>query len=132
MTELPKILVVDNGRRDCDSALSTELAEMGYASVTAPFEAADEVLAMMPRPVAIVLQMSRHSDPAEQARFMDLAKRLRLAMRASGTPVIVTGGVGGAATILQSHLGAQAIAHEPALSGLTQPSSLRAAPAPAG
>ena len=55
MTELPKILVVDNGRRDCDSALSTELAEMGYASVTAPFEAADEVLAMMPRPVAIVL-----------------------------------------------------------------------------
>jgi hypothetical protein len=113
MSEMPKILVVDNGRRGPDSALSTELAEMGFASVTTPFEAADEVLAMMPSPVAIVLQMSQQSDLAEQTRFMALAPRLRSAMRASGTPVIVTGGVSGAATMLQCHLGARAATHEP-------------------
>jgi hypothetical protein len=114
MSELPKVLVVDNGRRAADSALSTELAEMGFASVTTPFEAADEVLAMMPCPVAIVLQMSRQSDMAEQTRFMALAARLRAAMSASGTPVIVTGGVSGAATMLQTHLGARAATHESA------------------
>lgn len=112
MSEMPKVLVVDSGRRAPDSALSTELAEMGIASVTTPFEAADEVLATMSIPVAIVLQLSRHSDRAEQKRFMELASRLRAAMRSSGTPVIVTGGVSGAATMLQSHLGARAVAHD--------------------
>jgi hypothetical protein len=58
--------------------------------------------------------MSRHSDLAEQKRFMELAARLRSTMRASGTPVIVTGGVSGAATMLQSHLGTRAVTHEPA------------------
>jgi hypothetical protein len=115
MTKLPKVLVVDSGRRAPDSALATELAEMGYASVTTPFEAADDVLAMMPSPVAIVLQMSRHSDAAERTRFLALANRLRSAMRASGTPVIITGGTGGAATMLQNHLGARAVMHEPSL-----------------
>ena len=115
MTEMPKILVVDSGRRAADSALSSELAEMGFASVTTPFEAADEVLATMRSPVAIVLQLSRQSDASERARFMDLAARLRQAMKASGTPVIVTGGTSGAATMVQDHLGGRVAAHEPVL-----------------
>jgi hypothetical protein len=112
MSEMPKVLVVDSGRRAPDSALSTELAEMGFASVTTPFEAADEVLATMSSPVAIVLQMSPHSDMAERKRFTDLANRLRAAVRTRGTPVIITGGVSGAATMLQSHLGARAVVHD--------------------
>ena len=105
MTELQKVLVVDSGERAPDSALSSELAELGYASVTAPLEAADEVLAMIPSPAAIVLQMSRKTDWAERRRFHALATRLR----ATGVPVIVTGGVG-AATSLQSHLNTLAVA----------------------
>ncbi|WP_210489862.1 hypothetical protein [Microvirga antarctica] len=108
MTALPKVLVVDSCRRAQDTALSTELAEMGYASVTAPFEAADDVLAMMGSPVAIVLQMSRHGDAAEQTRFHALAARLRSAVAPHGTPVIVTGGPLGAATKLQDQLCRQA------------------------
>jgi hypothetical protein len=115
MTELPKVLVIDSGRRASDSALSTELAEMGFASVTTPFEAIDDVLAMMPSPVAIVLQMSRPGDAAERSRFLALAARLRSIMGANGIPVILTGGVSGAATMLQNHLGARAVLHEPSL-----------------
>ena len=83
--------------------------------MTTPFEAADEVLAMMQSPVAIVLQLSSQSDASERARFMDLATRLRQAMQASGTPVIVTGGTSGAATMLQNHLGARSATPEPVL-----------------
>ena len=57
MNGMQKVLVVDNGERAPDSALSAELAGMGYASVTAPFEAADDVLALIPSPAAVLLHM---------------------------------------------------------------------------
>jgi hypothetical protein len=104
MNAMPKVLVVDSGERAPDGALSAELAGMGYASVTTPFEAADDVLALIPSPAAVVLQMPRHADWAERKRFLDLARRLRKNLGASGTPVIITGGVSGAATMLQNEL----------------------------
>ncbi|QRM27541.1 hypothetical protein [Microvirga sp. VF16] len=110
MNAMPKVLVVDNGDRAPDSALSAELAGMGYASVTTPFETADDVLALIPCPAAIVLQMPRRAGWAERRRFMELANRLRKNLAESGTPVIVTGGVAGAATMLQNHLGMHAVA----------------------
>jgi hypothetical protein len=110
MTGFQHVLVVDNGERAPDSALSAELAEMGYASVTAPFEATDEVLAMMPNPVAVVLQMPRRADWSERRRFLELASRLRKSLSPDNVPVIVTGGTSGAATMLQNELGARAFA----------------------
>jgi len=110
MNGMPKVLVVDNGERAPESALSAELAGMGYASVTTPFEAADDVLALIPSPAAAVLQMPRHADWAERRRFMELASRLRKNLAASGTPVIITGGISGAATMLQNQLGVRAVA----------------------
>ncbi len=106
MNGMPKVLVVDSGERTPDSALSAELAGMGYASVTTPFEAADDVLALIPSPAAVVLQMPRQATWNERKRFMELATRLRKTMGASGTPVIITGGLNGAATMLQNELGA--------------------------
>ena len=70
MNAMPKVLVVDSGERAPDGALSAELAGMGYASVTTPFEAADDVLALIPSPAAVVLQMPRHADWAERKRFL--------------------------------------------------------------
>jgi len=110
MNAMPKVLVVDNGERAADSALSAELAGMGFASVTTPFEAADDVLALIPSPAAVVLQMPRQAGWAERRRFMELASRLRKNLAETGTPVILTGGVSGAATMLQSRLGMQAVA----------------------
>jgi hypothetical protein len=110
MSALQKVLVVDNGERASDIALSAELAGMGYASVTAPFEAADDVLALMPSPVAVVLQMPRSADWSERRRFLELASRLRKSMASNSIPVIITGGISGAAAMLQSELGARAVA----------------------
>jgi len=110
MTGLQKVLVVDNGEREPDGALSAELAGMGYASVTAPYEAADDVLATMPSPAAVVLQMPRHANWAERRRFLELAHRLRSTLSPSGVPVLITGGVSGALTMIQNELGAQAVA----------------------
>ena len=110
MNAMPKVLVVDSGERAPDGSLSAELAGMGYASVTTPFEAADDVLALIPSPAAVVLQMPRHADWAERKRFLDLARRLRKNLGESGTPVIITGGVNGAATMLQNQLGVRAVA----------------------
>ncbi len=113
MNGMQKVLVVDNGERAPDSALSAELAGMGYASVTAPFEAADDVLALIPSPVAVVLQMPVRADWSERRRFLELANRLRKTLASSRIPVIVTGGVNGAVTMLQNELNAQrAVAHE--------------------
>ena len=53
MNEFPKVLVVDNGERPLDRALSAELAELGFASVTVSREAADDVLALIRSPSAI-------------------------------------------------------------------------------
>lgn len=110
MNAMPKVLVVDNGERAPDSGLSAELAGMGYASVTTPFEAADDVLALIPSPAAIVLQMPRAAGWAERRRFLELASRLRKNLAETGTPVIVTGGASGAATMLQSQLTMKAVA----------------------
>jgi hypothetical protein len=109
MNKLQKILVVDNGERAGDGALSAELAGMGFASVTAPFEAADEVLAMMPNPAAIVLQVPHRADASERRRFMELASRLRRTLSSSGVPVIVAAGIAGIAPLLQTELGAKVI-----------------------
>ncbi|MBO1904826.1 hypothetical protein KHP60_08540 [Microvirga sp. 3-52] len=110
MNAMPKILVVDSGERAPDGALSLELAGMGFASVTTPFEAADDVLALIPSPAAVVLQMPRQAGWAERRRFMELASRLRKNLAETGTPVIITGGVSGAATMLQNQLSMHAVA----------------------
>lgn len=110
MNAMPKVLVVDNGDRSLDSALSAELAGLGYASVTAPFEAADDVLALIPSPAAVVLQMPQQASSLERRRFMELAQRLRRTLASSATPVIVAGGSSGAAaTLLLNELGARAL-----------------------
>jgi hypothetical protein len=106
MSAFQKVVVVDNGERAPEFALSAELAEMGYASVTAPVEAADDVLALIPSPAAIVLQMPRSAGFAERQRFMALADRLREQQRGTGIPVIVLGGPNGATSaVLQNELG---------------------------
>jgi hypothetical protein len=110
MNGMQKVLVVDNGERASDSGLSAELAGMGYASVTAPLEAADDVLALIPNPAAVVLQMPREADWSERRRYLELASRLRRTLASSRTPVIVTGGVNGAMAMIQNELGAQAVA----------------------
>ncbi len=108
MSEFQKVLVVDNGERAVDYALSAELAEMGFASVTTPVEAADDVLALIPTPAAILVQIPSAAPPAERKRFMELAERLRES-RGSSVPIIVVGGTGSGATsaILQNELGAR-------------------------
>ncbi|MGJ3262600.1 MAG: hypothetical protein ACFE0R_05120 [Salinarimonas sp.] len=115
MTPLQRILIVDDGDREADSALSAELAEMGYASVTASLEAADEVLAVIPTPTAIVLQIPRGADAAARARFKTLGDRLSARRGEAGPPVIVVDAAsiaasGGVARILESHVGAGAFA----------------------
>lgn len=110
MNGMQKVLVVDNGERAPDSALSAELAGMGYASVTTPFEAADDVLALIPSPAAVVLQMPLRANWSERRRFLELASRLRKTLASSRIPVIVTGGVNGAVTMLQNELGARSVA----------------------
>lgn len=110
MTRFPQVLVVDNGERAPDSALSAELAGMGYASVTAPLETAEEVMAMMPSLVAVVLQMPRHADWTERRRFLELANYFRKTLASKKVPVIVTGGISGATTMLQNELGMRAVA----------------------
>jgi CheY-like chemotaxis protein len=110
MNGMQKVLVVDNGDRDADCALSAELAGLGYASVTAHLEAADDVLALIPSPAAVVLQMPRQADWLERRRFLELATRLRRTLASSRTPVIVTGGVNGAVAMLQNELGSRAVA----------------------
>ncbi len=112
MDGFPKVLVVDNGERALDSALSVELAGMGLASVTAPVEAADDVLALMPSPAAVVLQVPHQATWAERKRFLELADRLRTSLRSSNVPVIVMGGTNrhdSHAALLQSQLGTRVL-----------------------
>lgn len=78
MSAFPKVLVVDDGARAPDHALSADLAELGYASVTTSLEAADEVLAVLPSPAAILLQLPRRGTRAERQPFLALAERLRM------------------------------------------------------
>lgn len=89
MTSLQRIVIVDDGERALDTALSAELAELGYASVTTSLETTDEVLALIPTPAAIVLQIPRGASVEDRARFQALADRLRARRGAGGPPVIV-------------------------------------------
>jgi hypothetical protein len=109
MNGFQKVLVVDNGERGLESALSAELAGMGLASVTTSFEAADDVLALIPSPAAVVLQMPRNASWTERQRFMALADRLRGTLQSAGIPVIIMGadGQGAQASLLQSQIGAR-------------------------
>ena len=84
MGALQQVLVVDDGHRAVDRSLAADLAGLGFASVTASIEAADDVLAVIARPAAILLQLSSRADPQIAA----LAARLREQMRAGGIPVI--------------------------------------------
>ncbi len=114
MDGLQKVLVVDNGERALDFALSAELAEMGYASVTAPLEATDDVLALIPSPAAVVLQIPRRASWSEREQFLELADRLRLSLQARNIPVIVVNGAdasGAHASLLQSELGTRILSN---------------------
>ena len=89
MNDVPKVLVVDDGERSPDRALSVELAELGFASVTTSFEAAEDVLAVLPAPSAILLQLPGTPDAARQQAFRDLAERLKAKQALAGIPVVV-------------------------------------------
>src|SRR3954452_19686253 len=110
MNDFPKVLVVDDGERNPDRALSAELAELGFASVTASLDAADDVLELIPSPAAIFVQIPDRCPPALQARFRQLAARLKAEQAGTGIPVIVVEGLksGGYASVLQGSL-AQAV-----------------------
>jgi len=114
MVGMQKVLVVDNGERALDFALSAELAEMGYASVTAPLEATDDVLALIPSPAAVVLQIPRQATWSERRQFLELADRLRMILRARNIPVIIVNGADGSGThasLLQSELGTRVLSN---------------------
>lgn len=85
MGALQQVLVVDDGVRAVDRSLAAELAELGYASVTTSLEAADDVLAVIARPAAILLQTSARTGAAFALR----AAGLRLRMQDAGIPVIL-------------------------------------------
>ncbi len=84
MGALQQVLVVDDGHRAVDHSLAADLAELGYASVTAAIEAADDVLAVIARPAAILLQRTSRPDPT----YTRLVERLRAQMKQGGIPVI--------------------------------------------
>ncbi|MCJ2015084.1 hypothetical protein [Methylobacterium sp. J-076] len=105
MVALQQVLVVDDGVRAVDHSLSGELAGLGYASVTASLEAADDVLAVIAPPAAVLVQAPTRRDPAYARR----AARLRARMREKGIPVILIGendGRAGAPVDLATRLGA--------------------------
>jgi CheY-like chemotaxis protein len=118
MAELQKVLVVDDGARSTDYCLSAELAGLGYASVTASFEATEEILDLLPSPAAIVLQMPSQNDGEAYEEFLALADRLKASSRTSGIPVILidpkTRHAGGATAMLQSRFGSRSL-HQPDL-----------------
>jgi hypothetical protein len=113
MVELNRIIVVDNGDRSAGSALSAELAELGFASVTTSLEAADEVLALLPAPAAIVLQLPRVADSTTREAFAAFAARVR--SEDERIPVILIdprhdGPNCGYAAMLQAQVGSAAFA----------------------
>jgi CheY-like chemotaxis protein len=114
MTEFQKVLVVDDGARNAENALSAELAGLGFASVTTSVEATDEVLEMIPAPTAILIQLPRRSGGTKLKQLMDLAERLKAKKDMSGIPIIVVEapfGVsgGGYGAMLQNELGVGAL-----------------------
>ncbi|MDR7039029.1 hypothetical protein J2X36_003801 [Methylobacterium sp. BE186] len=105
MGALQQVLVVDDGHRAVDHSLAAELAELGYASVTASLEAAEDVLAVIARPAAILLQTPARGGSA----FAERAAALRAQMRDAGIPVLVVdeaaGARSGAPVDLKSRIG---------------------------
>jgi hypothetical protein len=89
MNDLQKVLVVDNGERDEVDPLAAELAELGFSSVTTSFEAADDVLQVIPQPSAIFLKIPNRPGDASSAEILALANRLRVAQGSAGAPVFV-------------------------------------------
>src|SRR3954469_4174789 len=113
MSEFQKVLVVDDGARNSEHALSAELAELGFASVTTSLEATDDVLDLLSAPAAIVLQLPKRTG-VDYKRFMELADRLKARTSTSGIPLIFVEAsplsqAGGYASVLQSELGAHAL-----------------------
>jgi hypothetical protein len=112
MNDVPKVLVVDDGERSVDRALSVELAELGYASVTTSFEAAEDVLEVLPLPSAILLQLPNKADAGRQRDFRDLAERLKGKEALRGVPVVLVEprqGLRGHSTGLPRFLGTGAL-----------------------
>ena len=112
MSGFQKVLVVDDGARNAEHALSIELAGLGFASVTTSLEATDEVLELLPPPAAILLQLPKRSKAADYKRFMDLHQRLKA--KTSGIPIILVDEPfdvpgGSYAAVLQSELGGKAL-----------------------
>lgn len=109
MNAMRKILVVDDGRRDEFDPLSQELAELGVSSVTASFEAADDVLSIIERPSAILLKMPAARCTVAYESFMTLAADLKRRDDVVGVPVILWDGLGAAAgsisAVLTTHVG---------------------------
>jgi hypothetical protein len=91
MNDFQKVLVVESAPRNPDQALSAELAELGLASVTTPFEATHEVLASIPAPSAILFQLPKNRSSADYGPFLALAKKLSGETQTSGIPVIIVG-----------------------------------------
>ena len=89
MNDFPKVLVVDDGERAVGDALSAELAGLGYASVTASLEAAEDVLAVIPAPAAILLQLPKTADAVRRKSFADAADRLKARTAPAGIPVLL-------------------------------------------
>jgi hypothetical protein len=116
MNDVPKVLVVDDGERSTDSALSAELAELGFASVTTSFEAAEDVLAVLPTPSAVLLHLPRTPDAVRHQGFRDLAERLKAKKSLTGIPVVVVDPrqslkeTFGSQDVLQGAFGLQALA----------------------
>ena len=113
MVDLNRIIVIDNGDRSSDTALSAELAELGFASITTSLEAADEVLALLPSPAAILLQLPRGVDQQTRSSFSMFAARMRALNR--DIPVILIdpsrdGPNNGYAALLQAQVGSPAFA----------------------
>lgn len=111
MNALTKVLVVDNGQRGVADLLSTELAELGFSSVTTSLEAADEVLDLIERPSAIFLNMPQGREGQDRAGFIRLASSLRARDSMSGIPIIEwdrDSATGGISAILRSEIGPQA------------------------
>lgn len=88
---MQKILIVDDGTRRSGRTLSAELAELGYASVTAAVEATEDVLALLGDPAAVVLDMPQ-ATKAEYAEFVALAERLRSGPVGASVPIIEVDG----------------------------------------
>jgi len=114
MNDVPKVLVVDDGERTADRALSARLAALGFSSVTTPFEAAEDVLEVLPTPAAILLQLPRPADGERRRAILALAERLKANEAIEGVPVLVVEPTlqsqASAYSVLQHQFGARAVA----------------------